>query len=188
MATSHIRLISHTHNSIHGAPCAKKLWFQWARTPRHARRAVGRDERGAGPPWRSKVLTPRPPKCSAVIQNSTNQHQRAHVVRHDSGDTRLHAEPRHRQPILLRRRSRSSEPKEERRADKRPPSRPRHLLVREPPEARTAARRAAAVAHSAASRRRRRRAEAYLRGGGTNTRARLGGAGMERGGSSARGT
>ena len=55
------------------------------------------------------------------------------MVRHDSGDTRLHAEPRHRQPILLRRRSRSSEPKEERRADARPPSRPRHLLVREPP-------------------------------------------------------
>ena len=72
MATSHIRLISHTHNSIHGAPCAKKLWFQWARTPRHARRAVGRDERGAGPPRRSKLLTPRPPKCSAVIQNSIN--------------------------------------------------------------------------------------------------------------------
>ena len=51
------------------------------------------------------------------------------MVRHDSGDTRLHAEPRHRQPILLRRRSRSSEPKEERRADTRPPSRPRHTFT-----------------------------------------------------------
>ena len=145
------------------------------------------ETRGAGSPRRSKYDSP-PPKFCAVIQNSTNQHQRAHVVRHDSGDTRLHAEPRHRHTILLRRHSRSSEPKEERRADTRPPSRPRHLLVREPPEARTAARRAAAVAHSAASQRRRRRAEAYLRGGGTDTRARLGGAGMERGGASARGT
>ena len=65
-----IRLISHTYYSIHGAPCAQRSSGSNESVHRAMHGGLWAETRGAGPPRRSKELTP-PPKCSAVIQNST---------------------------------------------------------------------------------------------------------------------